>query len=290
MAVTNGIGSVGTPIANVTMADSILQLGVLATPTMVVGTLTASGSTTNNTVDILTLPPITTYPATFPLISYISYSPGASDFVIRNWPAGTPSYAGYLTNNTGNSTIELVVTRGPAPVVRALTWNGNVDGKWDSSTANWLNSSLAGATYAQNDMVTFNDSASGTTTVNLTTGLTPGSLLVSNETKSYTFAGTGSLGGNTGLIKDGANSLTLANSGVDTFSGAIALNAGSLIYDRAGSTTEGHVISGAGALIKNGTGHLDTGSRQRLRGGLDRQCRHLASWQCQTLPAPVAWP
>ena len=267
LAVTNGVGGVGTPIANVTLADSVLQLGVLASTTMVVGTLTAYGSTTNNTVDILSFPAITTYPATFSLINYASYSPGATDFVLRNLPAGTPAYQAYLTNNTDKSTIELVVTDGPVPIVRALTWNGNVDGNWNITTANWLNTSLAGTAYAQNDLVTFNDTASGTTTVNLTANLTPGSLLVSNDTKSYTFSGTGGIGGVTGLIKEGANSLTLGNSGADNFNGAIALNAGSLIYNRTGATVEAHVINGAGSLVKNGAGTLTLGGANSYGGG-----------------------
>jgi len=267
LAVTNGAGAAGMPIANVILADSVLQLGVLANSTMVVGALTANGSTTNNTVDILSFPAITAYPVTFSLINYASYSPGATDFVLRSLPAGTPAYTGYLTNNTGNNTIELVVQTGPAPVVHALTWNGNVDANWNMTTANWLNTSLAGTAYAQNDLVTFNDTASGTTIVNLTTNLTPGSLLVSNDIKSYTFSGTGGIGGVTGLIKEGANSLTLGNSGADSFNGAIALNAGSLIYNRTGAMVEAHVINGAGSLVKNGAGTLTLGGANSYGGG-----------------------
>ena len=267
LAVTNGVGGAGMPIANVILADSVLQLGVLANSTMVVGSLTASGSTTNNTVDILSLPAITSYPVTFSLISYSSYGPGATDFVLGSLPAGSPAYSAYLTNNSGNNTIQLVVETGPAPVLRALTWNGNVDGNWNMTTANWLNTSLAGTTYAQNDLVTFNDTASGTTTVNLTTNLIPGSLLVSNDIKSYTFSGTGSISGGAGLIKEGANSLTLANSGADSFNGSISLNAGSLIYNRTGNTVEAHFITGAGSLVKNGAGTLTLGTANGYSGG-----------------------
>ena len=268
LSVTNSAGSASAPIDNFTASDSTLQLGVHPSVTNLVVTTLTVASSTNNTIDILSLPPIYSYPAQIPLIGYVTYYPvTAADFLVGSLPAATPAYAGYyLSNNTANSTLDLVLTSGPLTVApRALSWNGNVNGDWNTLTANWLLAASA-TTYSQSDLVRFDDSAS-TTSVNLTTNLTPGSLVVSNSTKSYTFAGPGGIGGSIGLTKDGAQSLTLANSGADTFSGAIALNAGWLIYERSGTSTEGHVINGAGAVAKNGLGTLTLAGASSFSGG-----------------------
>jgi autotransporter-associated beta strand protein len=78
------------------------------------------------------------------------------------------------------------------------------------------------------DLVTFNDAASGSTTVNLITSLTPNGLTVNNNTKSYTFNGSGSIDGSVGLTKDGPGELTIANSGNNTFSGGVNILGGTV--------------------------------------------------------------
>jgi fibronectin-binding autotransporter adhesin len=111
--------------------------------------------------------------------------------------------------------------------VRPLVWNGTPTGDWNTSTANWLYLGSPTA-YALSDFVTFDDTANGTTTVNLTTSLTPGALTVSNITRPYTFNGSGTLGGAVALVKNGAGQLTLANSGVNTFSNGVSIQGGTL--------------------------------------------------------------
>ena len=223
LALTNTAGAAAAPLAALNIADSRLVLTPHNGATNIfVASLTVSSST-NNTIDIASLPLIVSYPAQYPLISYASIN--YSDFLLGSLPAG--GYTGYLSNNTTASTIDLVITGGPI-TVRPLVWNGTPSGDWDTTTANWLYSGNSSA-YSQNDFVTFDDSASGTTTVNLTTSLTPGSITVSNLTKNYTFSGSGSLGGPATLIKDGASQLTLANSGVNTFTNGVSLLGGTLL-------------------------------------------------------------
>ncbi len=78
------------------------------------------------------------------------------------------------------------------------------------------------------DQVTFDDTANGTTTVNLTTILSPASISVNDTAKSYTFNGTGALSGPAGLVKNGTSILTIANSGSNNFAGAITIGGGDL--------------------------------------------------------------
>ena len=134
--------------------------------------------------------------------------------------------AGYISNNSAVSRIDLVITGGPA-VAQVLTWNGNVNGDWDTATANWL-LGVNPATYVPGDMVTFNEAATGSTTVNLNTSLRPNGLTVNNNTKSYTFNGSGSIDGTVGLTKNGSGQLTIANSGVNTFSGGVDILGGTV--------------------------------------------------------------
>jgi len=225
---------------------------------LVVATLNTGGAT--NTVNISSVPISAAINDAFGLIRYASIVGSTNDFTLGTMPAG---YTGHITNI--DQTILLVITAVPLP--KSITWIGSPIGNWttDATTKNWL---LGVATnYVSSDLVTFDDTATGTTTVTLTNTLTPGSLLVSNVTQSYTFTGAGSIGGVTGLTKEGANSLTLANTGTNTFIGGIALNAGSLIYDRADTNTEANVITGAGALVKNGAGTLTLSQANSYGGG-----------------------
>jgi hypothetical protein len=102
-----------------------------------------------------------------------------------------------------------------------LVWSGFVTNAaltnlWDiSSTTNWLLGATP-TTYRQpiipGDAVTFNDSGSGTVVLNINAG--PASLVISNNSKSYTFRGIGTVSGPGGLTKLGSGTaiLNLTNS------------------------------------------------------------------------------
>lgn len=222
---SGSIGSAAVPITTLSMGDAALTLAVAQGATNAfVATLTVT-STTNNTINISSLPIILGYPAQFPLISYGSANP---DFQLGTLPAGSPAFSGYISNNVANSTIDLVLTNGPGATIRSLTWNGNVNGNWNTNTLNWKDSSLVSTFYSQGDLVTFDDSLAGTTNVNLAFSLTPNTLTVSNSLKSYTFSGVGSLDGAVGLTKDGTGALTLSNSGTNSFTGNVSILGGIL--------------------------------------------------------------
>ena len=192
------------------------------------------------------------------MIKYASSGGGLGTFVAGTLP-GTSQ--GYISNNVGNSSVDLVVTNGPAPVP-VLTWDGVASGDWDTSTANWVPHSGASAgspvsgpdtTYGQGSYVTFDDTLAGTNMVNLATVLTPINLAVNNSATNYTFVGTGKISGSSGLAKTGTGTLTLAETGGDNFSGGITVNNGSLILATDASAVSGGVtISGGTLQVGNG--------------------------------------
>ena len=236
------IGTAAVPIDTLSMGDSALTLAVGATTTNVSVTTLTMTSTTNNTINISTLPVIVSYPAQFPLIRYGS---GSSDCLLGSLP---PGYVGSLVNGVGS--VDLLITSGPI-TIRPLVWNGLPTGDWNTITANWLYLGSPTA-YSQADFATFDDTAGGATTVNLTTALTPGSLTVSNNIKNYTFNGSGSLGGAVSLVKAGSGQLTLANSGVNTFSNGVSIQDGTLLL----SGSADRLPTAAGATLAEVSGAI----------------------------------
>src|SRR6185295_8040266 len=112
-------------------------------------------------------------------------------------------------------------------------WEGNVNGNWNTNTANWKDSATsASVTYLQNSIpgepAVFNDAATGTRTVVLTTNLGPNGIYMTNSTAPYFFTGSGRLTGPTSLNKNGSSTLVLTNSGLNDFGGGVNINAGTL--------------------------------------------------------------
>ena len=135
-------------------------------------------------------------------------------------PADTNQQITLLFHNTGGNTeswasigntsgflvptLEIAATPSAGPA-RALTWDGTVNGNWDTNTANWkTNSATPNTIYNQGDYVTFDDSKTGIQcTVTLALPLSPGSVTISNSLANYTFSGSGKITGLTGLVKQG---------------------------------------------------------------------------------------
>jgi autotransporter-associated beta strand protein len=184
-------------------------------PVNVAGVLTATGTTTINILSATPLPV-----GQVPLIQYGSPA-GSGVFVLGTFP---PGETGYLTNNAG--LVSLVITGAGAP-----RWNGNVaGGVWDANTtANWIDliTSLA-TTYHDGEPVLFDDNASGTTTVDLTATVAPGSINFNNSSLPYSIVGTGKITGNIGLNLNGTANVSILNTGGNSFTGPVVINAGTL--------------------------------------------------------------
>ena len=154
---------------------------------------------------------------TVPLAQFTAIS-GTHTFVLGTLPAGV------VANlvETG-SQLQLNVTSAGAP-----RWNGNVAGTWNFGTnQDWFDlGTLLPATYSDGKPVVFNDAAAGTTNVNITANVKPSSIVVTNDLLTYTFKGTGTISGSTGLTKQGTNSLTIQTT--NSYTGPTVISGGQL--------------------------------------------------------------
>ncbi len=195
-------------------------------------------------------------------------------------PIGTGTTRQGFSIKTGNDVggtanqVNLIVSGAPL----SLTWKGGVSANaWDLvGTSNWNNNTQK---FYDNDSVTFDDGGSNSPDVNITGDLNPGSITVANSAgHDYVFSGFGALLGSTGLTKSGSGKLTIANSGTNAFSGAIAVNggtlqvgsggmagnlgpgtvtldpSGTLAFDRSDDITVANDLEGSGTLEKKGAG------------------------------------
>ena len=166
-------------------------------------------------------------PGTIELIKYTTFDQAAQfanlDLVLPDRINAT------LVNNSANNSVDLNIIE-----VYTNKWAGNViGGDWDiNTTSNWaLFPGNTPSTYLQSavpgEPVIFDDSATGTKTVNLTTTLSPAAITVDTE-QTYTFNGTGAISGPGALTKRGGGSLIIGNSGTNDFTGGINIEAGTI--------------------------------------------------------------
>jgi fibronectin-binding autotransporter adhesin len=221
---------------------------------------------TNNTLGFTTAIPAL---GTFPIITCFSLG-GADGFagLKLQAPAGVGAY---LSNNVAfDSTIYVVITNIPA-----LTWEGLPGSTWNIGVGNWKGGASYAETAGVGPFVVFDDTAAGSTAVTLGGLLSPRGVTVNNSSKNYSFAGSGTLGGTGGIVKQGSGTLTVANSG-NGFSGGVNINAGTvqvgngsttgdlgsgpivnagtLALNRSDSFTVSNMVSGNGAITKAGAG------------------------------------
>ncbi len=163
----------------------------------------------------------------------------ANDFTLSGFTPGTTRQS--ISVGTAAGQVNLVVAGSPGNVV----WKGNVSSTWDigvTGTPNWLNGATADK-YYDFDNASFTDAAANKT-VDLSTVITPTSITV-NSAGDYVFQGGGSLNGPTGITKSGTGKLTISNTGPNTITGPININAGTIEVGDAGL--------GSGAVTNNGT-------------------------------------
>jgi autotransporter-associated beta strand protein len=244
LVVTNAAGTPLLPISTMTLQSGpTLQIPAGKTGANVaVGTLTLLDTTA--IINVSSLPLIFGYPTQFPLINYTTLG-GASDMILGTLPS---TYRGYISNDLAN-TIWLVVTNGPL-TAKAVVWSGAINNIWDTTTPNWTNAGVA-ATYNEGDSVNFTD-AGKTGAVSLQATRSPLGFTVSNNVLNYTLTGPGSIAGPVGLLKQGSGTVTLADTGGDSFSGGIIVSAGTVILDNANSFASGGVGITNGATLQIG--------------------------------------
>jgi fibronectin-binding autotransporter adhesin len=274
LVLTNTCGTPALAISTLAISNSTLRLTGFATPTTnIVTTNFVCGGATNR-INIDLLPTIGSYPATFKLIKYSTQS-GLFNAGLGTLPAASPAYAGYVTNNSGAGSVDLVITAGPAAPVTPLAWTAANSGDWDTVTTNWSNLGTP-SKYSDGSPVRFDDTAANGS-VNLTAAFGPASTTVSNNALNYTFSGSGSIGAGS-LVKQGTGILVLDNTGNNGYSAGTLIaagtlqignsdsagsagtgnitNNGTLIFNRANNVSSGNIISGSGTLVQNGAGTL----------------------------------
>jgi fibronectin-binding autotransporter adhesin len=217
----------------------------------------------------------------YPLIHYTGTLAGdLSAFNLAQLP---PRATATLVNNTAGHSIDLNITAIDMP-----KWTGTVDAKWDvNSTTNWkeVNSGKV-TTYLEpnqpGDAVLFDDSATGYTTITLDTTVNPSAVTANNTNLAYTIAGSGTINGSASVVKNGAGTFVIANTGGNNYTGGTFINAGTLqvgdatgsggslgagtitlnstlAFNRNDDITLANLIVGNGALRKQGTGILTLG-------------------------------
>ena len=239
------IGTAGATTVN-------FDLGSFGNPTSaplnIAGNLAANGTITVNITDAL--PQL----GQFPLIKYGSKS-GSGTFTIGTLPSGVVAS---IVNNTGNNSIDLNITS-----VALDLWNGLAGGNWDINvTTNWSNAGTGlPTTYLDGVSVVFNDTALGSTVVNLVTNVQPRSIAILNDASNYTLLGNGRINGTIGLNKRGAAAFKIGNT--NGFTGPMVLSGGTLVVS---NLANGGVASAIGASSASPTNLVLSGGALSYAG------------------------
>ncbi|QIF02281.1 PEP-CTERM sorting domain-containing protein [Roseimicrobium sp. ORNL1] len=208
------------------------------------GILNASGITT-----ILAPSSVPVSGVTYRLFSAASFGAGLSAANFAFGSSGTRQTYTFDTTTTPGAVL-LTATGSAADLV----WKGNVNPHWDvNTTANWTGA--PDQKFFNLDNVTFND----TSTVGdvLVDGyVQPLSVTVNNSTTAYSFTGTGSIAGTTGILKTGTGTLTIGLQ--NTFSGIVDIREGVLSADTVSHAGTASAL-GAGSKIVLG-GATTTGT------------------------------
>lgn len=222
---------------------------------------------------------------TYDLMSYGSLT-GSPASIVKGTIAGLGARQNATLGNSG-SAITLAIT-GDTPV-----WTGAQSNAWTTAviggSKNWkLQNAGTPTDFLNNDQVVFNDSATGATDINISTANVQVASVVFNNSGvanlglDYTISSGGGFGiadgsGPASLTKEGAGTVTLKT--INSYTGSTTINDGTLqlgdgttdgdiapssaisvdsfgtlVFNRAGSFTNGNVISGFGEVVKNGAG------------------------------------
>lgn len=162
--------------------------------------------------------------------------------------------------DTGSS-IQITVDLGSST---PFTWSKG-DGDWDTTSLNWNSNAAA---YFEPAVVTFPnlpEPGDGINTVTLTANYSPYSVAISNngdyKTNAYAFTGPGAITGSTGITKTGTGIVKFSNIN-NSYSGALALNAGAVIKDVADSTTGDITVANEATFVL--AGGISDGSGQTI--------------------------
>lgn len=148
-------------------------------------------------------------------------------------------------------------------------WKGD-DNIWDvanPSNPAWLNGTTPDF-FLNGDCVTFDDSGSNDPAITISGPVAPASIFMNNNTKDYTFIGTGKITGSTDLIKSGDGTMVLANDGGNDYTGKTVITAGKLQLSGGDNRlpTTGDILI-TGGVLDLGANNQTTSGAVRFMGG-----------------------
>jgi fibronectin-binding autotransporter adhesin len=188
------------------------------------------------TADVLTARPTFTAVA-IDLSGSVFQSLSTITFKIYSYTTGTGASLDY-DNVTVNGTTMTIPATGYA-------WTGNVNGNWDTTSANW---SGPGTIYVDNTAtsdVIFGDGPARTTISVSPTAVNPHAITINNTTANYTFSGS-AITAAAGISKSGAGSVTFNNA---VSAASIGLSAGIITIGAGGSLTSPLINVGTAATL-----------------------------------------
>jgi autotransporter-associated beta strand protein len=239
-----GVLSLGTLVlgSQATDASSIIISNVSTSARLV-----ATNLIVNSSAGLVTIKVFGSFSTgQFPLVS----NPGGTlsgSFSAFALALPTPNVVASLVNNTASNTVDLLVTS-----AGGIVWSGANSTEWSTNTLtpnkNWAKGTIAGSPtdFYPGDAVTFDDSLTGTSTVDMPiNNVNPGAVLFNNSATNYSVTGTFGITGGASLTKTGTGTVALRNSGANTL-GAVNVSRGSLVISNtAGNTLGGVTVTNA---------------------------------------------
>ncbi|HEV2693309.1 MAG TPA: autotransporter-associated beta strand repeat-containing protein [Verrucomicrobiae bacterium] len=281
-------GIAGTATLNdLSITNASLNVGTTSlSPALAVSTFEVDGITAkSNVINVLALPGIASYPVTLTLVksaSPITLTAGNFNFALGSLPAGSPAYAGHLSESADNTAILITLTAGPTGVRPPIIWTG-VDNV--TATTNWSDGSnwqLPGTPTSADSLIfdsattvaaatTINSFVSSSLTVaglsylntnsqyqvtqipagvtlTVSSNFTVGGFVVDNDVTHAVFVDAGT------LVVNAANANLVGSSGVTGTSGTASLDLSGLsnfVYNASSATL------GVGNVGGRGTGTLN---------------------------------
>ena len=231
----NGAGAL-----NLTTAAPTPEL--LTVGTLVTGAVNAAGKVTINATNSNSI----WSNGVYNLVSYSTLSGAGFGGFVKGTIAGLGARQNAtLTNPAGFIALAI---GGDLPV-----WTGLLNGNWTTNTLalpkNWkLQSAGTPTDFINNDTVVFNDTATGSTALNISdANVNTTSVTFDNSTLNYSVASSGVFGIASGfLIKNGTGSLTMGTA--NSYAGGTTLNNGTLNINNAAALGTGAFTINGGAI------------------------------------------
>lgn len=273
-AVTVGNGTGGV-LANGDGTSEALSVGSLAfqgaaavslrvagdNPGLVVsGALATTPANGKVTINIVS-GPVWQNGGTYRLIQYGSYGGDVDAFELGSVAGLGARQSAELGVDSVNGFITLTVSG------ETLRWTGETNAKWavDAELLNWRLAEAGTVTaFMANDLVLFDDQATGSTTVDISDAdVSPAAVLFSNSEKNYTVSSGSGYGIVSGaIVKNGSGALSLNTA--NAYGGGTTVNGGSVTLGVGSALGTGAVALNAGTLDINGQ---SVGNAIGLNGG-----------------------